>query len=897
MEKIRIDVHAFKKASVFIVEELVDNGFAQFIGDELELSVDTVYNLSQEERDLLAFPKFLDCQLSISTSGVLNTDTFNFEPIFILPNGEVYSFNSVAFPFINIKGIKFLLDADNKYATEVIIKHSNSSNKKLNAYDCINQLKNLENISLSEFLNELEFEVIDQLEILPEFKPDGSISIAPKINGKHNSELISKFDKRNGRLNAPLRTNFTVESEQGSKKMIVSDGLVEEFTKVKVKRIEPWTKEEFIEEFHKDPTLGFDPEKVDLGNFSERVEEIGVFTPKIDLVAKNFNNNWIPALEVKLASGEMVRLNIEDETELENFSALIKLSESTGKNFVNYKGYFISVEHAKELYSLCVKQFSESTPIYVNGRVIPIVKEDEDLTENSIDLDIQNGVFEFVKPPNIKEGITLFDHQKIGVAWMQSIFKDKNGRGALLADDMGLGKTIQILSFIHWHKSFQENVETNFPYLIVAPVSLIENWENEYSKFFKSECNVIQFHGANRNTEILLRASRNEIVITNYESLVSNGVEFAQVNWGVIALDEAQKIKNPNTYVSNVAKSLKSEFNIALTGTPIENKLLDIWNILDFVEPGFLGGRREFIRNYSVQFDADPELAMAKSAELRAKIGFRMLRRLKSEVAKDLPNKYLIPNGWDGASFHECAYEFSELQDVYYQDVKREYDLKIASGSEAGNTAILKAIDSWKRICDHPLVADKLWAPIESTDSTTLIEQSAKLRKTVEITHAVKSKNEKVLVFSDVKLTQRLLKKVFIDEFDISAKVINGETAIRSSFKKDSRQKIVDEFNKSDGFNILILSPVAAGFGLNITGANNVIHYTRHWNPAKENQASDRAYRIGQLKDVSIYHPMSLSSSYQTFDAKLDMLLTRKRMLAENSLIPTGAVKVVELME
>ena len=157
--------------------------------------------------------------------------------------------------------------------------------------------------------------------------------------------------------------------------------------------------------------------------------------------------------------------------------------------------------------------------------------------------------------------------------------------------------------------------------------------------------------------------------------------------------------------------------------------------------------------------------------------------------------------------------------------------------------------------------------------------------------------NEKVLVFTDIKLTQRMLKKVFIDEYNISAKVINGDTAIRTSFKNDSRQKIVDDFNKSDGFNILILSPVAAGFGLNITGANNVIHYTRHWNPAKENQASDRAYRIGQTKDVTIYHPMSLSNSYHTFDAKLDFLLRRKRMLAENSLIPTGKVKIIELMD
>jgi len=894
MDKIIIEIDKLDNVSKFIVEELIDNGFARLEGAKLELGIDTLYNLSQEERDLLGLAKFADCQLSISTNGILNSDSLSFESIFTLSDGNIFTYKSIEYPYININGNRLLLLPSHKRAIEIINVYDESTNKKVDAYICINNLKSIDGIKLSENLANSNYKILDKLELLPEFNQEGMVSLFPKTDDVDSEEITKIFDKRNSQSGVGLRTVLSYKSNDEKVKAIIHTDLVQEFSKIKEKRIKPWTKDEFIEELHKNPTLGFDVEKVELGNFSERVEEIGVFIPKIDLVATNFDNNWIPVLEVKLASGEIVRINIEDESELDVILNKVKSSEEEGKNFINYQGYFITVAHARELYVLSVKQFSESDPIYVNGRVIPIVKENDDLSESNIELDIKNGVFEFIQPPNIKEGITLFEHQKIGVAWLQSIFKDKNGRGALLADDMGLGKTIQILSFIHWHKSFQESVDTNFPYLIVAPVSLIENWENEYIKFFERECNVIQFYGTNRNPEVLLNASSKDIIITNYESLVSNGVEFAKVNWGVIALDEAQKIKNPNTYVSNVVKSLKSEFNIALTGTPIENKLLDIWNILDFVETGFLGGRREFIKKYSVKFDLDPELAMAKSAELRTKIGFRMLRRMKSEVAKDLPNKYLIPNEWDGVEIHECAFELSELQDSYYQDVLRQYELKIETGSEVGNTAILKAIDSWKRICDHPYVADKLWIPIENTDSSVLIEQSAKLKKTVEIIHFVKSKNEKVLVFSDIKLTQRMLKKVFIDEFNISAKVINGETAIRSSFKNDSRQKIVDDFNNSEGFNILILSPVAAGFGLNITGANNVIHFTRHWNPAKENQASDRAYRIGQTKDVTIYHPMSLSKDYQTFDSKLDKLLRRKKQLAENSLIPTGTVKIVE---
>lgn len=895
MHNLKINIESLGTVSRYIVDELVDNGFARLNSNYLEVDIDTIYNLVQEERDLIGLPKFLDCDLSISTSGVINTDSLTFEPLFCMPDGSVLTLKSVHFPYIEVNGSKYLLKEEHKCALSFIETYNSSSNKRLDAYSCINNLKGIEDLVLSKTLNDNEFKIIEKVEIAPEVIDDEFVRITPKLNEDFDEGFMSKFDKLNSRLSADLRSSFTLNDEGKRKKIILSSRLVEEFDKIKNNRISPWTRDVFIEELHRDPTLGFDPEKVDLGNFSERVEEIGVYIPKVKVVASDFNNNWIPALEVKMASGEMVRLNIQDESDLDGLLSVIRDSETLGKSHINYKGYLITLKHAKELFDSCEKQLAEENPISINGRVIPIVKEDDDLVESDIDL-LSDGTFQFVNPPGLKDGVSLFDHQKTGVAWMQTIFKDKNGRGALLADDMGLGKTIQILSFVHWHKSFQEEVGTNLPYLIVAPVSLIENWENEYYKFFYPEGNIIQFYGVSRNTDLLINATKDDVIITNYESLVANGVEFASINWSIIALDEAQKIKNPNTYISHVVKSLKSEFNIALTGTPIENKLLDIWNILDFVEPGFLGGRKQFLSTYSVKFDKDPELAMVKSAELRTKIGFRMLRRLKSEVAKDLPNKFLLPHEWDGFGFHECAFELSDLQDKYYQDVKRDYINSIELRLERPNVAMLKAIDSWKRICDHPLIADKLWAPIESTNTIELIQQSAKLRKTVEIIHTIRSKGEKVLVFSDIKLTQRMLKKVFIAEFGVSAKVINGDTAITTTYNNDSRQKIVDEFNKSEGFNILILSPVAAGFGLNITGANNVIHYTRHWNPAKENQASDRAYRIGQKKDVSIYHPMSLSKNYQTFDAKLDLLLRRKRMLAENSLIPTGMVKVVELI-
>jgi SNF2 family DNA or RNA helicase len=428
--------------------------------------------------------------------------------------------------------------------------------------------------------------------------------------------------------------------------------------------------------------------------------------------------------------------------------------------------------------------------------------------------------------------------------------------------------------------------------MVVAPVSLLENWQAEYAKFFEPKLTIHMPSPQDLQRMDWSELDKLDVLLMNYERLTRNALQAGQVDWGVIALDEAQKVKNPGTAISHVVKSMKSQFRIAMTGTPVENTLLDFWNIMDFVEPGLLGGKQEFAKRFKVQAD---DAAMLKAArELRELVGWHMLRRLKEDVARDLPTKTLEPLGWmpqDG--LHQWGDELTEEQHRVYAGIQAQHEMDVARGG--GPQAMLRAIEGWQLTCDHPLLAAKIWSKVEEAHTPALIRQSAKLSSTIAILNNVQARGEKALVFSKFRATQLLLKRVIQDSYGVDVSIINGDvpSSQQAATKAQlSRQALVDRFNASEGFQVMVLSPIAAGFGLNIQSANHVIHYTRHWNPAKEAQATDRAYRIGQTKPVTVYYPMSLSAGFKTFDANLHLLLDRKAQLAKEALFPSPSVEL-----
>ena len=381
-----------------------------------------------------------------------------------------------------------------------------------------------------------------------------------------------------------------------------------------------------------------------------------------------------------------------------------------------------------------------------------------------------------------------------------------------------------------------------------------------------------------QNQQDAKRLQSKQIILTNYETVRSYQISLGLVDFSIIALDEAQKIKTPGTQITNASKALKADFKIAMTGTPVENTLVDIWCLMDFAVPGLLGNAKDFAKVYQKPLGDEGTDIKALTEQLRSNIGVFIKRRLKSDVAKDLPNKY------DNANSRIKKVMPTIQLDRYKLEIEMANDSDL-EGIEKRNQK-LKSLWAVRDISDHPFLLE---SQILNFSSEELISSSSKLQITKGILADIKSKNEKVIIFADRRETQKMLQKIVYDTFGIFTSIINGDTPATKQLEgksKLSRQQTIDRFQSEEGFNVIIMSPIAAGVGLNVIKANHIIHYTRHWNPAKEDQATDRAYRIGQKKDVFVYYPMAIfpeemkdesGNRLKSFDEILDTLLKNKK--------------------
>ena len=494
-------------------------------------------------------------------------------------------------------------------------------------------------------------------------------------------------------------------------------------------------------------------------------------------------------------------------------------------------------------------------------------------------------------PKGLKPDVVLKDHQKAGVAWLQHLVGKcpTYCRGALLADDMGLGKTLQILAMLA--VAFEEQADLP-PALVVAPVSLLENWKEEIEKFFvPGVFPILTAYGddlaplrlprdavdAQLQQEGLVRFLRPDwrgkarIVLTTYETLRDLEFSFASEKWSVMVCDEAQKIKNPNALVTRAAKKQNVRFKIACTGTPVENTLADLWCLFDFVQPGLLGALNDFAQRYRRPIEARTDEERARVEELRTKIAPQVLRRLKKDVAKDLPRKIVVDS---------CrTLGLSTQQRALYARAVELFKKRGQPGVPFKNA--LGLLHHLRLLCTDPkrhgLTA---FVPEPLSDYRT---RSPKLDWLLKTLADIKRKDEKAILFCEFREVQRMLRHYVDEVFGFAPDIINGDTPAAAKHTA-SRQKRIKAFQQKPGFGVIILSPVAVGFGVNIQSANHVIHFSRTWNPAKEDQATDRAYRIGQTRDVYVYCPVVAADDFTTFDVKLDQLLAQKRLLAEDML-------------
>ena len=504
-------------------------------------------------------------------------------------------------------------------------------------------------------------------------------------------------------------------------------------------------------------------------------------------------------------------------------------------------------------------------------------------------------------PKALKDGINIKGHQLAGVAWLQHLWSlsPDECRGALLADDMGLGKTLQMLTFVA--SILEKNPETD-PFLIVAPVSLLENWREEMAKFFiPGTFPLLTLYG---DDLARLRAPKDimdeelsgirllqrnwlgnaRVVLTTYETLRDLEFTLAAQKWSAVICDEAQKIKNPNAMVTTAAKKQNVRFKIACTGTPVENTLADLWCLFDFIQPGLLRELNEFGRNYRKPIEAETVEQKQRVEELRSLIEPQLLRRTKADVIKDLPRKVFAES---------CKkLPLSERQRSLYFQVIGQH--RKQSAENAGQRTHLGLLQYLRKLCAD---AQPIGQIANFSMPLSEIEiHSPKIKWLMGELKRISDLKEKVILFCELRDVQRLLQKAVSERFGFVPAIINGDTSTNCK-SEINRQKLIGSFQEKPGFGVIILSPLAAGVGLNIQAANHVVHFTRTWNPAKEDQATDRAYRIGQTRDVFVYCPLVVADDFTTFDVKLDALLERKRELSGDMLNGVGDLSISDFAD
>jgi SNF2 family DNA or RNA helicase len=376
-----------------------------------------------------------------------------------------------------------------------------------------------------------------------------------------------------------------------------------------------------------------------------------------------------------------------------------------------------------------------------------------------------------------------------------------------------------------------------------------------------------------------------QIVLTTYETLRDLEFSLAAVRWSLMICDEAQKIKNPAAMVTRAAKKQNVAFRIACTGTPVENSLADLWCLFDFVQPGLLGALNDFGATYRRPIECETEEQQARVEQLRTLIEPQILRRTKKDVAKDLPPKIIVPEPRE--------LKLSNHQRVLYGNALEQFKLRNEVGNQSPFKNHLGLLHFLRRLCIAPDTETEVLA---DEPLTVYRKKNPKIDWLMKTLHAIKAKAEKAIVFCEFRDMQTLLAHYIAQEFGFRPDIINGNTEAATS-ATDSRQKRIKQFQAKSGFSVIILSPIAVGFGVNIQAANHVVHFSRTWNPAKEDQATDRVYRIGQTKPVYVYYPVVCADDFTTFDVKLDHLLERKRSLSDDMLNGCGDLSPVEFAD
>jgi len=930
------EISAREQLLLQILEQLVDEEKAQIQENEIIVFHDTIASLPLEERMALRLPEPYPFQIQIRASGNLSSPNFKY----------IYSYlDGRSQPFVNPKRIgcyveisssqTYLLDKDLFALIESLDTYNNKRAKartsqvikdNLLVFSKIKGLAQKTGAELDTYLNNeqvvapskigIRLKKIDRdtIEVEPVLcdgeEDEGAAESKNFLKDTHAEGFLRTFDRF-----PEVREMYAVPK---GPRIVFNDHQKEALGQLKNnRRLSGKTKDSFLEQ----PQEYLDPEVFDLDDFGERVKAIGEYRPRSFPFLKPAREPWIPPEGGIIVDGAMVYVA---PNEMPKFKEKLEQAIHEGKKEVLWKGETITaneevikaVDDLAQIFPSEETTSEEAVDEYQKGnkgRHVLIIRDNFDEIDYSTEQpQVRPGGFGL--PNSLRDGVRLLRHQKRGLEWLQKLWIGGAG-GALLADDMGLGKTLQALAFLAWIRELMEAKSIKEkPILIVAPVALLKNWAEEYRRFLEPIFGpFLELHGTGLrkfknldaakdlnikkeidiknkvNAEEIMRRGRgvllnhNEIgkmgaVLTTYETVRDYQFSLGLIDWAVIVLDECQKIKTPSAMVTTAVKAMKYDFGLCLTGTPVENSWVDLWSIIDFVQPGRLGSLKMFTARFQSPLKKKNTDREALGHELKSQIGSLLKRRMKEDYLEGLPKRYI--------NTYQVEMPPKQLNQ-YLQVIRKAHETLPDRFSGKRKQHILNIIASLRDISLHPYLPYYSEEGLAGLPNDEIINTSARLKKTMEILDEIRIKKEKAIIFVISRKIQRILQKLIQTRYGIEClRPVNGEVA------GGRRKELVDKFQAAKGFNVIIMSPEAAGVGLNVTAANHVIHLSRAWNPAKEDQATDRVYRIGQKLPVTIHIPMAVHPMFNgpevkgTFDLKLHRLLEDKRKLSRSVLLP-----------
>lgn len=912
-----------------VLQQLLESGNAYKKGSGIHVANDVLCDLDETSREILGLPEPWPGRFELECKGRTNNTDFamSLRPLEKW-GATAYSSRRLKGPFLEVNGVDYLPDAAQWMALSAVENHSRldpaEKTEDVNLF-AVNSIKLAvqrgADIDLKHFAN-LEISTPDSISISVTENKDGSLRLSPHIGDDIPQDKIEMM------LGQLEKAGKTATLRIGKKIVLFDEPRLKAAHEILANRVIPAKDKR---QFFQTPGAFLDAALVDLDvGFSLRVHGATLFQKAYFGYGERSGQDWFGDDGPRLIRLQDCSSLINGEEDLEELASLVEVAQKSGTSFVSFKDETIILPEDKEEVTRLLTDFGD----HIHNRGEPKGYENsqqDDGASQQATVDI--ALHDTDIPEDLTIGSTeplhytgdlfyadykyqFYSYQEEGTRWIVSHFpaagKRNSYHGGLLADDMGLGKTFMVLAAMN---VYLRQTGRKKPILAIMPIVLLENWRQEIGRVFlespftdivmlTASGQLDEFRQEGRRRERLVQKGEDassiryslkigeqygnlrldqpgRLVLTNYDTLRDYQFSLCMVDWGCVVFDEAQEIKNPNTIRSRAARGLKADFRLAVTGTPVENSLNDIWALFDTVKPGLLGSFQDFRREYVIPSRQDggaqEEKAIETGRRLRHKIGHHMLRRTKEEELSGLPEK-IIHDGMRDPSY--AAMMAGEQLEAYNAVVS-----SVAYAKQQGDAAkirelLLPSLQKLQAISLHPLFGQDAGIPVASSGMAlaTIFEQSAKLRLLIKILDEIKAREEKALIFVINKNLQVFLATVLGQKYNLPINIINGDTKAiaRPNSRSPDRMSVIRAFEGAPGFNFLCVSPLAAGVGLTITGANNVIHLQRHWNPAKEAQATDRVYRIGAPRDVHVYYPILRHPTLKSFDVNLNELLQHK---------------------